>query len=331
MNFLGHGDVLEICATLPSDLRFDLVYLDPPYAVGTAMTARMAPGQTRGKQTRSGGPVAYEDRYAPEALVAMLIPRLAAIRERMNTAATLYVHLDHRTVHDVKVAVDRLFGRGAYLGEVVWVPGNGNRGARRFAVTHQTILMYVRAPSERKRVVYNAKDPALREPYAPTSLAMHFTHRDEAGRHYRERVIGGKPYRYYADEGRRMGSVWVDIPAMVANTPLVGEGTGYPTQKPERLLERIVRASSVPGAVVADLMCGSGTTLVAAARLGRRFVGSDQSNVAVEVTAKRLMAEKISFSGLGGVSFVSNEQAVADSPSGQTLLEASPTPLLRDV
>ena len=87
----------------------------------------------------------------------------------------------------------------------------------------------------------------LREPYAETSLAMHFTHRDEDGRLYRERVIGGKAYRYYADEGRRLGSVWTDIPAMVANTPLRREATGYPTQKPERLLERIVRASSRAG------------------------------------------------------------------------------------
>jgi site-specific DNA-methyltransferase (adenine-specific) len=201
---------------------------------------------------------------------------------------------------------------------VIWVPGNGNRGARGFAVTHQTILMYARSASERKRVVYNATDPDLREPYAATSLAMHFKHRHESGRLYRERVIGGKPYRYYADEGRRMGSVWGDISAMVANTPLVVEGTGYPTQKPEKLLERVVRASSVEGAVVADLMCGSGTTLVAAARLGRRFVGSDQSDVAVEITAKRLAEQKISFSWLGGVSFALNEQTADDVSARQT-------------
>lgn len=327
MNFLGHGDVLDVCARLPNDLRFDLVYLDPPYAVGTAMTARMAPGQTRGKQTRAGGPIAYEDRYAPEALVSMLIPRLAAIRDCMREGSTMYIHLDHRTVHDVKVAVDRLFGRSAYLGEVIWVPGNGNRGARRFSVTHQTILLYARAGSERKRVVYNATDPELREPFAPTSLSMHFKQKDESGRLYRERVLGGKPYRYYADEGRRMGSVWDDIPAMVANTPLVGEGTGYPTQKPERLLDRIVRASSHPGAVVADLMCGSGTTLVAAAKLARRFVGSDQSDVAVDIAAKRLTAQKICFSGLGGVSFVLNEQNVDDEPTRQSPPDAELPPV----
>ncbi len=317
MNMLGHGDAVDVCGLLPTDVRFDLVYLDPPYAVGTSFTARTAPGETRGKRTRTGGPIAYDDKYDPDALVAMLIPRLSAIRDRMNHGATMYVHLDHRTVHDVKVAVDRLFGRGAFLGEIVWVPGNGNRGARGFAVTHQTILMYARAASERKSVVYNAADPLLREPFATTSLSMHFRQRDEHGRQYRERVIGGKPYRYYADEGRRLGSVWTDIPAMVANTPIVDEGTGYPTQKPEKLLERIVRASSVPDAVVADLMCGSGTTMVAAARLGRRFVGSDQSNVAMEITAKRLTAQKICFSWLGDVSsglYESDEQPSRHSP-----------------
>lgn len=303
MNLLAHGDAADVCAALAPDVSFDLVYLDPPYGVGTSMTARTALGQTRGKKQASGGPVAYEDRYDPESLVAMLMPRLEVIRGRMSRGATIYVHLDHRTVHEVKVACDRLFGRGAFLGEVIWTPGNGSRGARGFTVTHQTLLLYVRDPRERREVVYNASDPILREPYAATSLEMHFRHRDEAGRLYRERVVNGRTYRYYADEGRRLGSVWTDVPAMVANTPLRVEGTGYPTQKPERLLERIIRASSREGATVADLMCGSGTTLVAAAKLGRRFVGGDASHIAVDLSARRLTSEKIPFVRAGDVSF----------------------------
>lgn len=295
-NLLGHADALDLCARLPPDVGFDLVYLDPPYGVGASMTARLASGQSRGRRRDGSAPVAYEDRDAPEALCAMLAPRLAAVRERMREGATLYLHLDHRAVHEVKVVSDRIFGRGAYLGEVIWAPGNGSRGARGgFSVTHQTILIYARRPEERRRVVYQADDPMLRESYAETSLSMHFTQRDEAGRLYRERVIRGKAYRYYADAGRRLGSVWTDVPAMVANTPLRRESTGYPTQKPERLLERIVRASSTPGAVVADLMCGSGTTLAVAARLGRRFVGGDQSPLAIEVTTRRLEAAGVTF------------------------------------
>ena len=296
MNLLTLADAQDLCARLPASVRFDLVYLDPPYGVGTTMAARLAPGQARGRKKPASGPDAYEDREDPDALAAMLVPRLAAIRDRMAEGATLYLHLDYRAVHDLKVACDRLFGRGAFLGEVIWAPGNGSRGARKgFSVTHQTILMYTRRPEERGLVVYNADDPMLRESFAETSLSMHFRSIDEDGRRYRERVIAGKSYRYYADAGRRLGSIWTDIPAMVANTPLRREGTGYPTQKPERLLERILRASSVEGATVADLMCGSGTTLAVAARLGRRFVGGDRSPLAIEVASKRLTEQGVVF------------------------------------
>lgn len=293
-NILALGDALEVCAALPPDLRFDLIYLDPPFGLATTMAARAAEGQARGRKKPGSGPDAYAD-PAPDALLAMLEPRLAAVRARMAPNATLYLHLDHRAVHEAKLLCDGIFGRGASLGEVIWAPGNGGRGARGFAVTHQTLLLYARSPKERADVVYNADDPALREPYAATSLAMHFKNVDGEGRRYRERVINGKAYRYYADEGRRLGSVWTDVPAMVANTPLRREATGYPTQKPEKLLERIVRASSAPGAVVADLMCGSGTTLVAAARLGRRFVGGDRSELAFQTTRERLAREGIAF------------------------------------
>ena len=151
------------------------------------------------------------------------------------------------------------------------------------------------APRERKLVRGRTDHPSLREPFSSTSLAMHFKARDADGRAYRDRKIGDKTYRYYADEGRRIGSVWTDIPAMVANTPLLREGTGYPTQKPERLLERIVLAATEPGDIVADLMCGSGTTLAVAARLGRRFAGGDVSELAISVTSERLRRAGVPF------------------------------------
>ena len=313
-NRLLHGDALDVCARLPDDVRFDLVYLDPPYGVGTTMSARVAPGQARGAKKPTSGPAAYEDRDDPDELAALLTPRLAAVRARMAPAATLWLHLDHRAVHELKVACDGVFGRKAFLGEVIWAPGNGGRGARGFAVTHQTVLLYARRPEERRDVVWNADDPALREPYADTSLAMHFRNEDGFGRRYRERVINGKAYRYYADAGRRLGSVWTDVPAMVANTPLRKESTGYPTQKPERLLERIVRAASREGALVADLMCGSGTTAIAAARLGRRFVVGDRSELAVQVASQRLSAAGIAFEGPGAAPITTVPSRVSDPP-----------------
>ncbi len=213
-------------------LRFDLVYSSTrPTAWAPRWPLALEPGQARGRRRAQSGPSAYEDRDDGDALAAMLAPRLVAFRERMAPGATIYVHLDHRAVHEVKVAADRVFGRGAFLGEVIWSPGNGGRGARRFSVTHQTILLYARRPEERRLVVYNASDAALRESYAETSLAMHFRDVDEQGRRYRERVINGKAYRYYADEGRRLGSVWTDIPAMVANTPLCREGDRLPGRR----------------------------------------------------------------------------------------------------
>src|SRR6201999_2319582 len=121
------------------------------------------------------------------------------------------------------------------------------------------------------------KDRSLRESYAETSLSMHFRHVDPSGRRYRERTIAGKTYRYFADEGRKLGSVWADCPAMTANTPLTRETTGYPTQKPLSLLDRIVRIATHEGGRVLDPMCGSGTAVVAALASGRRAVGIDQS------------------------------------------------------
>ncbi len=293
-NLLLRADACAACDRLADDVRFDLVYLDPPYGVGTVMTARTRAGESRGRKQKRSGPSAYVDDADTGPLVAMIAASASAIRERMRDAATLYLHLDHRAVHEAKVAVDRVFGRGAFLGEIVWVPGNGGRGAG-LSVTHQTILVYARSPADKARVIFHYEDPALREPYAETSLSMHFSRTDEEGRRYRERTIGQKTYRYYADKGRRLGSVWTDIPAMVANTPLRREATGYPTQKPERLLDRIVRASSEPGDTVADLMCGSGTTLVAAAKLGRRFVGADVGDLAIETTRARLVEQGIPF------------------------------------
>jgi len=283
---LYRGDMEAVCAALPEAARLDLVYLDPPYGVGSTMSAREATGQARGKKRKGSGRDAYHDGADVDGLVAMLERCLVALAPHMSKRGCVYLHLDWRAVHDAKVAADRIFGRHAYCGDVAWTPGNGSRGARGFAVTHQTLLVY--AMGGRRNLTFRTDHPLLREPYAETSLRMHFRHSDEEGRRYRERTVNGKTYRYYADEGRRLGSVWTDISAMRANTPLLDEGTGYPTQKPMKLLERILRASSHEGDTVADFMCGSGTTLAVAAALGRHFVGGDASDVAIEVTRRRL-------------------------------------------
>jgi site-specific DNA-methyltransferase (adenine-specific) len=316
-NLLVTADAARACDLLPPHIGFDLVYLDPPYGVGTTMSARTAKGERRGRKQRASGPDAYDDTLGVDALVGEIARVVDAIRARMNQAAALYVHLDHRAVHDAKVAIDRVLGRGAFLGEIVWIPGNGGRG-RGLSVTHQTLLVYARGDKDAKLARFDYDDPALREPYASTSLAMHFKQRDESGRAYRDRTIGGKTYRYYADRGRKRGSVWADLPAMTANTPLRSEATGYPTQKPESLLARVIALSSAPGDTVADLMCGSGTTLVAAARAGRAFVGGDASPLACDIAAKRLRAAGIAFEELRA------GQAVAGGRAGANLAADRP-------
>jgi len=297
-NLLAHADATTLLQQVMrrEPVGVDLCYVDPPFNAGGAFAARRGKGQARGRATRSSETIAYEDHWGGiDGFLSFLEPRLEAMRDALAPGGTLWLHLDHRASHEAKAMCDGLFGRSAWLGEVIWVPGNGARSRKGPSITHQTILVYGKA-DPKQPFVWNDDHPLLREPYAETSLKMHFRATDEAGRRYRERVIAGKAYRYYADEGRRLGSVWTDIPAMVANTPINKEGTGYPTQKPERLLERIIRLATRPDALVCDPMCGSGTTLVVAAKLGRRFVGSDRSPVAIEIATERLKRMHATFS-----------------------------------
>ncbi len=278
--YLHHGDCLTgMDAARAERGPFDLIYVDPPYNAGGIRGAR------RGRGERSNGIAAYKDAWGGiDRFLEMFRPRLERMRDALSDRGTMWIHLDHRAVHDVKVQADRIFGRAQFQGEVIWVPGNGGRKRTALSVTHQTILIY----SKTKQFIYNGDSPSLREPYADTSSRMHFRKQDEDGRHYRDRTINGKTYRYYADRGRRIGSVWTDCPAMTANTPLTKETTGYPTQKPESLLERIILAASEERSAVLDPMCGSGTTLAVAHRLGRNCAGIDESPVAMETVRKRL-------------------------------------------
>lgn len=285
-NTLIHGDAIDLAAHVRSS-SVELAYLDPPFAVGVQFAAR-----TKRGESRANGKVAYDDTWPSlDAYLEWLEARIRVIYTLLSEHGTMWLHLDHRAVHEAKAICDRVFGRENFFGEIIWVPGNGSKSRRGPGTTHQTLLLYAKDDP-----IWNARDAALREPYAATSQSMHFTRRDDRGRRFRERTINGRTYRYYADEGRAIGSVWSDCPAMVANTPLRKETTGYPTQKPLKLLERIVRASSDEGALVLDPFCGSGTTLAAAAATGRVFIGNDSSPLAIATTRNRLKTAGVSFS-----------------------------------
>jgi len=296
-NVLLHEDAILALRRLQlAGLKPDLVYLDPPYNVGVDFSAGVKSDSPRSRRNPTKGQVAYSDRWGGiDAFLSFLEETIVAVHQTMSARALLWLHMDQRAIHDAKVICDRVFGRSAFRGEVIWAPGNGARGKRGPAMTHQTLLVYSRDPSAKALYTWNSEDPTLREPYASTSLEMHFRELDSEGRRFRERKIGTKTYRYYADQGRRLGSIWTDIPAMVANTPIHKETTGYPTQKPERLLERIILLSSNPGDLVCDPMCGSGTTLAVAARLRRPFIGIDQSPIAIDIAGQRLLGARVKF------------------------------------
>jgi site-specific DNA-methyltransferase (adenine-specific) len=284
---LVHGD----SATLGDHVRpssVELAYLDPPFSVGARFTARTKKGEARGRETaKVAAPIAYDDRWPSlECYLGWLEVRLALVRMALSDAGTMWLHLDQRAVHEAKLLCDRVFGARGFIGEVIWVPGNGSKSRTGPGVGHQTLLLYAKG----REFVWNAKHPSLRAPFAETSVAMHFQSKDETGRAFRDRTVNGKTYRYYLDEGRALGSVWTDCPAMIANTPLHKEGTGYPTQKPLKLLERIICASSRPTGLVLDPFCGSGTTLCAAALHGRDAVGFDIGDLAIDITSKRVHA-----------------------------------------
>jgi site-specific DNA-methyltransferase (adenine-specific) len=284
------GDCLELLTrSSKTDGAFDLIYVDPPFNTGLVHAARHKAG------SRAQGHSAYSDVWGGlDGFLTMMQPRLRSWHAVLAEGGSLWLHLDHRAVHDTKVMADGIFGASGFRGEVIWVPGNGARRKSGPSVTHQTILIYARG----KQLTYNADEPTAREPYADTSRTMHFRHVDADGRRYRERALGGKSYRYYEDQGRRLGSVWTDCPAMLANTPLVAQASGYPTQKPLKLLERIILLASNPGDRVLDPMCGSGTTLVAARRLGRRWMGIDQSPVAIQTAQRRLATTPVPITNL---------------------------------
>ena len=279
-NILQHCDAQALlCAHKDS---IDLCYIDPPFNVGIDF--------------RYGKHVAYSDKWGGiDGFLSFLGPIIEAARNALVPSGLFWLHLDYRAIHEAKVLSDKIFGRTAFRGEIVWSPGNGARRKHGPSMTHQTLLVYSRDPCPNATFVWNCNDSRLREQFAATSLRMHFRSTDSSGRLYRDRSINGKTYRYYADEGRRLGSVWTDIPAMLANTPIRAEGTGYPNQKPEKLLERVISLSSIIGSIVCDPMCGSGTALLVAARLGRSFIGGDSSQIAIDVTKKRLIGASIPF------------------------------------
>ncbi len=263
-----------------------VLYLDPPFVTGDAFRVRRRSG--RAGDPDDGG-AAFDDRSAggTGAFLAMLAPRLELARGLLSITGSLYLHLDTRTVHAAKLLCDEIFGPRRFRNHLVWIYSGRERARTRYASKHDDILYYARGPRPTFRL-----ERAL-EPLQAASRRALARHVDDEGRPFviRRRRGGGfaaaeadgATYRQYLPAGI-VPRDWFTL-----DYARKSERTGYPTQKPEALLERLLAVSSDPGDLVVDLFAGSGTTAVVAAALGRRWIACDSSPAAIAVTRGRLL------------------------------------------
>jgi site-specific DNA-methyltransferase (adenine-specific) len=265
-NLVVLGDNLPFLRTLP-DGAFTLIYIDPPFNTGRAQRRQTlrtvaSPSGTRvgfgGRtyETVKGQVTGYDDAFAD--YWDFLEPRLVEAWRLLAPEGTFYLHLDYREVHYAKVLLDGLFGRDAFLNEIIWAYDYGGRSKRRWPAKHDNILVYARTPGGH---VFNA-EAVDREPYMAPGLV--------------------------GPEKAARGKLPTDVWWHTIVSPTGKEKTGYATQKPEGILRRIVQASSNPGDWVLDFFAGSGTTGAAAAQLGRRYVLVDSNPEAAAIMARRL-------------------------------------------
>jgi site-specific DNA-methyltransferase (adenine-specific) len=260
------GENLALLPRLP-DRCFQLIYIDPPFNTGRAQgrktlaVAGDADGERVGFQgrryrTRLLAESSYGDAF--DDYLGFLAPRLAHAHRLLRDDGTLYFHIDYREAHHCKLLLDEIFGRECFLNELIWAYDYGARAKRRWPAKHDTILVYVKNPS----TYFFDSDAVDREPYMAPGL-----------------VTAEKAAR-----GKLPTDVWwhTIVPTNGA------EKTGYPTQKPEGVVRRIVQASTRPGDWCLDFFAGSGTLGAVAAKLGRRYVLIDSNPEAVRVTRARL-------------------------------------------
>jgi site-specific DNA-methyltransferase (adenine-specific) len=260
---------MAMLAHAASPPRFALAYLDPPFF--TQKTYRMDSGE-----------VAFEDRWeSMDAWVTRLQRVAEAAFGLLVPEGSLVVHLDSKTSHYAKVALDQVLGRKRFASEIVWRYRRWPTRTRNFQRVHDVLLRWVKDPSVEPRFTQ------LYEPLSPKTV-------EQWGQRKQRAVMAdgtkGKAVRVKssksdeASPGAPLGDVW----ELGIVAPMAKERTGYPTQKPEKLLERLVEATTVPGDAVLDPYVGSGTTLAVCARLGRDAVGIDISSAAIRVTRERL-------------------------------------------
>ncbi len=317
------GDALDVAAALGGEGlagKVDLVYLDPPFASQSDYVheARLD-GPASGRVVRS---VAYGDKWSDAAgrdggvgaYLDVLAPRLEALAKLLSPRGTLWVHLDWRAAYLVRVVLDEIMGRDRFLNEVVWrrAPNLGRQAASgQFGRTLDTI------------VVYGNPEAVLVPPTRPETIDAKAVRFDEEGRAFTtaprgdytdasieklakegrvHRTATGRVYiKYFLEKGadgsffreRRVDTLWTDVPPL--RHAAASERTGFPTQKPRALLERIIACATQPGDIVVDAFAGSGTTGEAAHALGRRAIVGDRGALALATSRARFLRAGMSF------------------------------------
>lgn len=292
-NLLVMGSLLEKFAG-----KVDLIYIDPPFATGTDFSFTAEVGE-EGVQLEKAQSLIEEKAYRDTwgrgntSYLNMMYTRLGALRDLLGSSGTIFTHIDWRVSHWMRAVLDEVFGPENFLNEIVWFHTIIGAAQNRYPKSHEVLLWYA---VDAKKSSLDTESAFARVPYKPRITEN--LSKDEKGYYYTRgrstRKASEEEMRVRAftktyvdvERGKVTGDVWDDIPTYRVQGK---EYLGYATQKPEALLTRVVGASTEPGALVADLFCGSGTTLAVAEKLGRRWIGCDLGRWGIHVTRKRLL------------------------------------------
>lgn len=262
--------------------KISLIYIDPPFATGGDFNLKIQIGEV-GEYIDD---IAYRDKWKEglDTYLDFLYERLIIMKELLMNNGSIYVHLDWHISHYIKLIMDEIFGNENFRNEIIWAyPAASVKTRRFFMRSYDTILFY----SKSNDYIFN-DDPIIYMEYS--NRVKNALKKDEHGvYYYRGGSHNGKKLSrkvYVEQEGIFPRDVWNDIPYIRANTP---EYQGFSTQKPERLLRRMILASTNENDIIADFFCGSGTSLAVAEKLGRRWIGCDSNKHAIHMTRKRLL------------------------------------------
>lgn len=332
-NKIIRGECLSACAYLKEQgIQVDLVYIDPPFASGAdyakkvyirrnplvAKAIEQAESELDVEELKAFEEKMYGDVWDKERYLNWMYENLMAIKSVMSDEASIYVHLDWHIGHYVKILMDEIFGEDNFVNEIVWhYPGREMHVPNKFNAKHDTIFLY----SRKEGNIINSYDVAI--PYDEEERIKSLRRKvytDSDGRRWvwetRGQANGQEPYHRYLDEilenGKALNDVWSDIPSLRGNDPGRND---YATEKPPLLLERIIKASSNEGMLVADFFGGSGVTAAVANKLGRRFIHCDIGVNSIQTVRDRLKAANAEFEVLeikDGVSLYRNPVQTMD-------------------